>query len=257
MFSTVRNRSSTRPWRHHYFVPLNVVLAVLAFALSLVSPSVIVPGTAYIGGVLLILTLLPTNLLHLERFKRGGAVKTLAQLRASLGVSAGVWFVAHTLTSLHLFDLAAPLLPQLFAADIIVGTVALVIFVALLLTSNTASQRRMGKHWKTLQRLVWFSLPLAVTHALLSSVRFLGEPEALGAVLLTVPAGLVIYEGFLLWRGGAASRKMLAHVRLFVAGVVAAALLYAVLPAKPSPLEANVQTTGRVSSVSYATTGGG
>lgn len=106
----------------------------------------------------------------------GGAAKTLAQLRAPLGVSAGVWFVAHTLASLHLFDLAAPLLPQLFAADIIVGTVALVIFVALLLTSNTASQRRMGKHWKTLQRLVWFSLLLAVTHALLSSVRFLGEP---------------------------------------------------------------------------------
>lgn len=256
MISTVHNRSSNRPWMHHYFVPLNVALAVLAFALSLlVAPSIIVRGTAYIGGVLLILTLLPSNLLHLERFKRGGAVKTTAQLRAPLGISAGVWFVAHTLASLQLFDLAAPLLPQFFAADIIIGTFALMIFVALLITSNTASQRRMGKNWKRLQRLVWFTLPLAITHSLLSSVRFLGEPEALGAFLLAISAGFVIYEGFFLWRSSAGNRKMLAHVRLLVAGVAAAALLYVVLPTKLNPLEASDQSsTIRMSLVTSATT---
>lgn len=120
----------------------------------------------------------------------------MAQLRALLGISAGVWFVAHVVVSLKLFDLAAPLLPQFFAADIIIGTFALMVFVALLMTSNTASQHRMGKNWKVLQRLVWFALPLAITHSLLSSVRFFGEFEAFGAFLLIISASFVVYEGF-------------------------------------------------------------
>lgn len=255
MINTVHNLSVTRPWMHHYFVPMNVVLAVLASVLSLfVTPSIIVQGTAYIGGVWLILTLLPSNLLHLERFKRGGAVRTTAQFRAPLGISAGVWFMAHTVVSLHLFDLAAPLLPQFFAADIVTGTFALVIFVALLLTSNTASQRRMGKNWKRLQRLVWFTLPLAITHALLSSGRFFGDPKGFGAFLLAISAGLVIYEGFFLWRSSAGNRKMLAHVRLLAAGVAAAALLYVIVPTKPNPLEASVQNSTIQTSTVRATT---
>lgn len=149
--------------------------------------------------------------------------------------------MAHAVVSLKLFDLAAPLFPQFFAADIIIGTFALMVFVALLMTSNTASQHRMN--WKVLQRLVWFALPLAITHSLPSSVRFFGKFEAFGAFLLIVSASFVVYEGFSLWRSSAGRRKILTHVRLSVAGVAAAALLYVVLPTQANPIKPTDQSS--------------
>lgn len=84
-----------RPWLDRYLAPLNIILAVLVSATSLLGNAVTVAGlTAQIGMILLVGTLVPPNLLHLERFKRGGVVKTLAKLRAPLGISSGVWFVS-------------------------------------------------------------------------------------------------------------------------------------------------------------------
>ena len=56
-----------------------------------------------------------------------------------------------------------------------VGVVAMVVFAALLLTSHDVSQRLLGKSWKPLQRLVWFSVPLTTR---LSSAR--GTPRDFG-----------------------------------------------------------------------------
>lgn len=223
------------PWLKHYFVPLNVALAAFAAVLSLFGNEVVVTGlTAQIGVILLVATLIPPNLLHLERFKRGGVVKTLATLRAPLGISAGVWFVAHAAVSLQLFKLSAPLWPQFFTADMVLGSFAFVVFAALLITSNTASQRRMGKNWKRLQRLVWFAVPLALVHALLSSLRFLAETESVGAALFIVIVGFIVFEWVSSRRVGAARKRSLAHVRLAFAEAAVAVLLYATLPTRTS-----------------------
>lgn len=63
-----------RPWLDRYLAPLNIILAVLVSARSLLGNAVTVAGlTAQIGVILLVGTLVPPNLLHLERFKRGAS----------------------------------------------------------------------------------------------------------------------------------------------------------------------------------------
>ncbi len=49
---------------------------------------------------------------------------------------------------------------------IIVGAIALLGLLLLALTSNRYSQRRLGKSWKKLHRLVYLILPLALLHML-------------------------------------------------------------------------------------------
>jgi methionine sulfoxide reductase heme-binding subunit len=46
----------------------------------------------------------------------------------------------------------------------IIGLIALLMLVPLALTSTSAWQRRLGKRWKRLHRLVYIALPLAVLH---------------------------------------------------------------------------------------------
>lgn len=234
MIAAVKDRGpKVRPWLDQFFVPMNVVLAVLVSVTSLFfDAGTVARGAAARGHAG------APQLLHLAQFKREGVVKALAKLRAPLGISSSMWFVAHAVVSLKLFDLAAPLSPQFAAEDIILGAFALTVFVALLATSNTASQRRLGTKWKRLQRLVWFAVPLAAVHAFLSSQRFLKETESLGTFLLVMLAGFVAFEWISQRRaGGASHSKVVAHLRLSFAGVVVAALLALVLPARVSNTE--------------------
>lgn len=61
MINTFQDRGpKVRPWLHRYLVPLNIILAVLVSATSLLGNAVTVAGlTAQIGVVLLVSTLLP------------------------------------------------------------------------------------------------------------------------------------------------------------------------------------------------------
>ena len=230
--------SRVRPRMHRLFVPVNIILAGLVLAASvlpatstLLGPNTWVVVAADIGVVLLVGTLVPSNLLRYGRLKRWRILKVLTRFRAPVGISSGVWFVAHAVLSLRLFDLAAPLLPQFATADIVVGALAMVVFVAMLATSNTASKRLMGKNWKRLQQFVWFVLPLAFMHTVLASLRFVGETESLGIIVLGGLLGFVALEGLASWwRGGAARRTTSAHASLALAGVFVAALLYVFLP---------------------------
>lgn len=223
---------------YRLFVPVNIILAGLVLVASVLPATSTLLDTntwvilaADIGVILLVGTLVPSNLLRFRRLKRWRSLKVLARFRAPVGISSGVWFVAHAILSLRLFDLAVPLLPQFATADIVVGALAMVVFVAMLATSNEASQRLLGKDWKRLQQFVWFALPLALTHTVLASLRFLGETESIGLVVLGGLLGFVAFEGLASWwRGGAARRKASTHVSLAAAGVLAAALLYAFLP---------------------------
>ena len=239
MIDAVQYRGSkVRPRMYRLFVPVNIVLAGLALVASvlpatsaLLGPNTWVVVAADIGVVLLVGTLVPSNLLRFKRLKGWKSLKVLARYRAPVGISSGVWFVAHAVLSLRLFDLAAPLLPQFATADIVVGALAMVVFVAMLATSNDTSKRLLGKNWKRLQQLVWFALPLALAHTVLASLRFLGETESLGIIVLGGLFGFVAFEGIASWwRNGAARRKASTHASLAAAGVLAAALLYVFLP---------------------------
>ena len=130
--------------------------------------------TGLYGTILLVLTLVPANLLRFGWFKRRKPVRFLAGLRKPLGISAGVWFAAHTVVGIvEYFDLSlsSELVRQFLIGDMLAGVVAMLVFVALLATYFSALQRRLGKSWKPLQRLVWFAVPLALVHTILSATR--------------------------------------------------------------------------------------
>lgn len=212
-------------------VPINVAAAVIVSAMSVFGAGDMVAPTATVGTLLLFLTLIPSNLLHFGPFTvRGSRVRNLtsalAKLRAPLGVSSGVWFVAHSLISLELFDLAAPLLAQFAAADIVMGVVATLVFVAMLTTSTEAWKHRLGKNWKRLQRLVWFAVPLALGHTVLSSLRFNGSIEPPTTALLGGLVAFAAFESLVLWRRGVTRQRAWTHAGLVGAGLAAAALIY-------------------------------
>ncbi len=104
-------------------VTTNVALAGLLSVLSFARVAEEVTGiSAYLGSFFLVGALVPSNLLRFERYASGRRTRALARLRKPLGVSAGVWFVAHSVVSVwELFDLSLPLLPQFTRTGIVLG----------------------------------------------------------------------------------------------------------------------------------------
>ena len=204
-------------------VTTNVVLAVLSSVLSFAGVAEVTGISAYLGTFFLIGALVPSNLLRFERYASGRRTRTLARLRKPLGISAGVWFVAHSVVSVwELFDLSMPLLPQFTRTGIVLGLFATVVFVAMLATSTDRAQRALGRNWKRLHRLVWFAVPLALVHTILAS--------GLDSPSIVFYLGIMAFAGFeyhALRRGS--KRGAWTHLMLISAGVFAAALIYVVL----------------------------
>lgn len=150
-------------------------------------------------------------------------MRVLARLRKPLGVSAGVWFVAHSVVSVReFFNLSLPLLPQFTRTGILLGLLATLVFVAMLATSTDRAQRALGRNWKRLHRLVWFAVPLSLAHAMLASG--LDSPSNL------LFAGLVAFAGFEYHAlRGRDARGARTHLTLIGAGTLAAVLIYIVL----------------------------
>jgi len=71
---------------------------------------------------------------------------------------------------------------SLFGSEIIerpyitVGILAVILLTPLVFTSTKASQKRLGKNWKKLHKLVYIILPLGVTHFIWQSKSDLNEP---------------------------------------------------------------------------------
>lgn len=210
-----------RPTR--LIVTANVVLAGLLSALSFAGVAEVTGISAYLGTFFLVGALVPSNLLRFERYASGRRTRALARFRKPLGISAGVWFVVHSVVSVwELFDLSLPLLAQFTRTGIVLGLLATVVFVAMLATSTDRAQRALGANWKRLHRLVWFAVPLALAHTLLAS--------GLDSPSILLYLGIMAFAGFeyraLRSRG---TRGAWTHLRLIGAGVLAAALIYVVL----------------------------
>ena len=120
-------RGRFRPAR--LIVMANVVLVVLLLVLSFAGVAEVTGISAYLGTFFLVGALVPSNLLRFERYASGRRTRALARLRKPLGVSAGVWFVAHSVVSVwELFNLSLPLLPQFTRTGIVLGLLATVVF---------------------------------------------------------------------------------------------------------------------------------
>ena len=200
----------------------NVAAAGLLSGLSFAGLLGVTSPSAYLGALFLVGALVPSNLLRFERFAGGRRVRLLARLRKPFGVSAGVWFVVHTVASVReRFDLSLPLGPQFGRTGIVIGLVATLVFVAMLATSTDRAQRLLGANWKRLHRLVWFAVPLSLAHVVLAS-----GPDSPSNLLFL---GIVVFAG-IEYRAlrGSGKRIGRTHLTLVGAGTVAAALIYVV-----------------------------
>ena len=130
--------------------------------------------------VLLLLSLACTPLNSLFGFRQ--AIK----LRRPLGVYAGLYAVAHFLIFVGLdfgFDLEliyGGIFEKPFA---LVGFSALLLLLPLLLTSTKGWQKRLGKRWTRMHKLVYLAAPLVIVHYLWSVKSDIRQPLAYGAVL--------------------------------------------------------------------------
>ena len=214
----------SRPLRPaQLIVGTNLALATLLSVLSLAGFAEVTGPSAYLGTFLLVGALVPSNLLRFERYASERRTRALARLRKPLGISAGVWFVAHSVVSVwELFDLSLPLLPQFTRTGIVLGLLATAVFVAMLATSTDRAQRALGRNWKRLHRLVWFAVPLALAHTILAS--------GLDSPSIILYLGIMAFAGFeyhSLRRRR--TRGAWTHLMLIGAGVFAAILVYVVL----------------------------
>jgi DMSO/TMAO reductase YedYZ heme-binding membrane subunit len=145
--------------------------------------------TSLIGTLFLLLTLLPNNLIRINRFSGNQRLRNLAQYRKEFGISAGIWFVIHSILSVQkYFAPNIALIIQLTSREIISGFISLVVFVLLLITSNKWSQTILKENWKKLHSLVWLVLPLIMVHSALAPLYY--EQK-----LLLPP--LIIYGGLI------------------------------------------------------------
>lgn len=134
---------------------------------------------------LLAASLAITPLLRLARVN-------LMRLRRALGLLAFTYAALH-LSAWLVFDMGL-LWPQIVKDVIkrpylVFGMAALAILLALALTSNAASLRRLGASgWRSLHRLVYLAAPLAVMHWLWSLKLWETKPLAWGAAILALLA---------------------------------------------------------------------
>ena len=85
-----------------------------------------------------------------------------------------------------------------------IGFLALLILIALGLTSPKAMVRRMGKHWKRLHRLIYLAAILGIIHLTWIARADLGEAVFYGSAL-------AILLGYRLWRRFGRSGKQMAR----------------------------------------------
>jgi sulfoxide reductase heme-binding subunit YedZ len=111
--------------------------------------------------------------------------KKILRLRRPLGLYAFVFAALHFLIFAGLdydFDLALLRPAILDQRYVLAGTGAFLILLALALTSNKLSQRRLRKNWKRLHRLVYPSAFLVILHFLWLS-KDSRAPTRYGALL--------------------------------------------------------------------------
>lgn len=135
--------------------------------------------TGKISLILLVLTLLCTPLATLFGFQEG------LRVRRTLGLYTFLYVSLHFATFVWLdygFDLVL-LQEAIFAQRyVVVGFAAGLILLALAITSTTGWQRRLGKNWKRLHRLIYLASILVIVH-FAWLVKDLREPLRYGLVV--------------------------------------------------------------------------
>ena len=116
---------------------------------------------------LLLLTLAVTPLLRV--FPGQSAIRWLLRRRRDLGLVTFVYAAAHTMAYLLQKSDAQRILAESIEVGLLTGWVALLIFIALAITSNDSSVRSMGPNWRRLHKTVYVAAVLTFAHWVLTA----------------------------------------------------------------------------------------
>ena len=119
-------------------------------------------------------------------------VAALAPLRRTLGLAAFGWACLHVTSYVgldQLFDWRSLVEDVRERRYVFAGLTAFLSLVPLAATSTRAAQRRLGRRWKALHRLVWLAAGAAVVHYVWLVKADLLAPLAYASVLASL-AGL-------------------------------------------------------------------
>lgn len=128
---------------------------------------------------------------HIRLFRTAPWNRWLTVRRRHIGVAAFGYGILHTVYWMQQTTVQG-ILSSIFEMVTLVGWVALVIFLAMAVTSNDWSVRRMGTGWKTLQRWIYLAAPLALLH------WFMAEGYRMKTVII-YGSILIVLMGYRLW----------------------------------------------------------
>jgi sulfoxide reductase heme-binding subunit YedZ len=143
----------------------------------------------------------------------------LMQIRRRIGVAAGLYALLHFFIYVadqkwNLLVVALEIIKRFYLT---IGFVALLMLLALTLTSTDGWQRRLRRNWKRLHWLIYPAAVLAVLHFFIQSKANVGEA--------TVAAGL--FTWLMMWRSMPEKlAKRFAGLALLAVGATLAALVF-------------------------------
>ena len=123
--------------------------------------------TGELSARLLIITLAVSPLRNLFPKQRWTA--WLLRQQRYLGLASFVYAVPHLIAYLVKLSDLARILRESIEPGMLTGWLALLIFLALAITSNNASVRALGKRWKLLHRWVYLAAILVFLHWVLTA----------------------------------------------------------------------------------------
>jgi methionine sulfoxide reductase heme-binding subunit len=198
---------------------LLIIAMVIALAAYLLLPGQqalhrISIGTGYVGVIFLAAALIigPLNTL------RGVSNPLSTYLRRDIGITAGIFAIAHTIVGLQIHmggdfvryfyqrkangEIGTVRLDAFGIANHL-GLVAVFIIVVLLVISNNVSLRKLGpRRWKEIQRYVYLAAGLVAVHGLIYQLIERRQSAFIAALMaIAAAAATMQYLGFLR-RGG-------------------------------------------------------
>jgi sulfoxide reductase heme-binding subunit YedZ len=124
-------------------------------------------GTGELSVRLLILTMAVTPLKLL--LPRAAWVRWLAQRRRYIGVAVFGYALLHTVAYLERQATFTAILEDAAELALMTGWIALLVMLALAVTSNDTAVRRLGTRWKWLHRTVYLAAALTLAHWVLTA----------------------------------------------------------------------------------------
>ncbi len=159
------------------WVPLALIIVDYARDALTVNPiQAVLSRTGKISLVLLVITLACTPL------STALGWRAVLRVRRALGLYGFGYAALHVATFVVLdYGLNLSLIAQMIGEKyyILAGTAAFVLLVPLAITSTRRWQQRLGRSWRSLHRLIYLAVPLAVLHFALLVKSLLGHPEPL------------------------------------------------------------------------------